>query len=349
MHPNVIETIECDHNFGFALKVKNPFFKLYNLNIDPKLVVPILESVDKKSTNHFDGTILLVEELGRYFHDFLELFPKLASLKANNKKFKLILNSQQEIPNKDKVFMNMLRNNDYNDVNMGGRYNFSYLLDFLKKYDIEFECHNFESKSEISADYAYIFYSKKELGGYYLKDHEVGSIVANKELDFMENKEYTQTYSLFPGIDDPGINVLRNFFPKHSIVKNKKTFIGRRPDVWIDRGLEGYDIVQEYFKNIGYEIVDLEDLNLFEQIKTIQESEFIVSLVGSSLINSLLCGPGNHVLILNALPYNSQIVFLRCLDEANVDVKNIYCGRNGNDIIKYIENSKSSFLKLFLN
>ena len=52
----------------------------------------------------------------------------------------------------------------------------------------------------------------------------------------------------------------------------------------------------------GYRIVHLEDLDLMEQIKTVQESSRIVCLYGSALVNTSLCSKDTKILAINYTP-----------------------------------------------
>lgn len=353
MHPNIVK----EFNFGdtgSVVKVRDPFFKVNAPKSHRKgehnyLVLPIIEEFKKSDTKHFDGNVVFLPLVGRYFHEFLESFPRIISLINNNEKFKVVFLSETESIVDDKYFIGMTNITDI------GHMKYKYILDFFDFIGIEFECLNVKHGTEFSADYSYVFYRKSEC----LLNYGWGPVYIKNKIDFKDKEDYIQVEVLYSGdstvtwVDTA--KMMRNFLPKYDVIKNKKIFIGRNENVFKDRSIKNYKYIENYFKSLGYEIIYLENYKMLDQIKIVQESERVVSIAGSSFINALLLNDKARALSIHT-SFNINFPFYTTVfDIMGIDQKQVYFGIRDNEIpdgIEILDNIKSSnsfFIKSFLN
>lgn len=349
--------IEKEFNFGTTgtiVKVKDPFFKIHAPRSHRKgeynyLVLPIIEEFKKSETKHFEGNVVFLPLVGRYFHEFLESFPRIISLLNNNEKFKVVFLSETEGVVHDKYFIGMT---DITDI---GHMKYKYILDFFNFIGIEFECLQIRAGTEFSADYSYVFYRDANA----LLNYGWGPVYIKNKIDFKNKEDHIQVEILYSGDSTAtwvdSAHMMRDFLPKYKTIKNKKIFIGRDENVFKDRSIKNYKILEDYFKSLNYEIVYLENHKMLDQIKIVQESERIVSIAGSSFINALLANQESRVLSIHT-SFNINFPFYTTVfDRVGIDQKQIYFGVKENEIpdgIEIVENIKSSnsfFIKSFLN
>jgi len=134
----------------------------------------------------------------------------------------------------------------------------------------------------------------------------------------------------------------RNFKP---LIKNtipgKKIFITRDTKKFMDRSIENSDLLTNYMKNKGFEILYQEHLTMPEQISYVTEAECIVSLVGSSFINVMFCNPDTQLFIIHTDKSQDFGIYFNQSARYDIDAKTIYCDPDGNSIIDYFETSSN--------
>ena len=107
-------------------------------------------------------------------------------------------------------------------------------------------------------------------------------------------------------------NFFKDFIDDKNIVPTKKVFVSRkrvedenrtspfitnnRPD-WNDKRIDDHDLLEDYFKNLGFEIVYPEDFENFKhQITFFYSVKTIASLTSSGLTNAIFMQPGGNVI-----------------------------------------------------
>jgi hypothetical protein len=320
---NVIKEIDISENLKL-LKIKNPKFKFYhNLKFTNAGRIihdsPIVsEFVDRPKNK---GSYLLFYTTQRYYHDILELIPKIIALRLQGEEFKVILcinpNLTNRIENGIAVGMDKKITEPLNEYR-----SLPYFKEFLDSEGIEFECMFLNDVDNFSCEYSYQFYYKK-----------IGKINLFKdwgdvEQEVLEECNYEYNYVLHTLYDEPPaklnnldclnvdgyyrashsffnpreieydhINILKEYYGTHQVITGKKIFISRRnfPDRRVSNELK----IEEYFENKGFEILCAENYTIPEQLKIVQESEYIVGIAGAGLINTMLCTNETKILVLD--------------------------------------------------
>ena len=71
---------------------------------------------------------------------------------------------------------------------------------------------------------------------------------------------------------------------------------------WTDRvpSKKDEERIEKFFKESGYEIVDLSDYpSLFDQAKLFNSAKYVVGLAGASFLNTMFCSKQANILVLN--------------------------------------------------
>ena len=94
------------------------------------------------------------------------------------------------------------------------------------------------------------------------------------------------------------LNTLKN---NNQIVKGKKFFISRQNCG--ARNLINESDVAKKLKNYGYQMIDLNDMDILKQIKMFSRADTIISPTGSGLANIVFCNPGTKIIEISPI-YN---------------------------------------------
>lgn len=118
--------------------------------------------------------------------------------------------------------------------------------------------------------------------------------------------EYSDGYDYFIryGIDKFKEKVLSTLDRKE--IKSKGVYISRvnttkvyesryGPDLFRDRCYTKEDFFENYFKNIGYEVIYLENLIYKKQLEVLLNTKNIVALHGSGLVNTFVCDEDTNI------------------------------------------------------
>ena len=268
---------------------------------------------DSGIENDISGSVFVTEYTAKMFHAFMELIPRLIHLKKIDPDFILVLIGDQSIT-EEGLFSGL---SDQNIENKDR--NSSYLKFFIDLLKINTICLNvsdlIEDFNEISADYGYISYDKKP--GYYIRAYSAHEQIWSKELNIdsahSEYDHYHMYYTLPEPDDFTAIEEMRTFFEQYKIpITDKKIYISRKNFI---RGFSHERQIEDYMASKGYEICYPEDLNPIDQYKLYVSSKEIVCLIGSSIVNALLCTDGSTVKIIahedpndpNMLPSMSRV------------------------------------------
>jgi capsular polysaccharide biosynthesis protein len=114
-------------------------------------------------------------------------------------------------------------------------------------------------------------------------------------------------YTLPEPQDFTAIEEMRKFFEQYRIpTTDKKIYISRKN---FDRGFSNEKQIESYMKSLGYEICYPENLNPIDQYKLYVSSKEIVCLIGSSIVNALLCTDSSTVKIIGHEDPNDPNMF----------------------------------------
>ena len=336
-------------NLGFWIKVKDPsyLFRLKHNGTIPGVVHDF-----KKLDNHIDDSVLVVPLTRKYFHDVLEIMPLILTLKEQNEIFKVVFTSHENTENG--IFPSFLLNPEEGSESTG--VSLKYWYDFLNHFNIKYECKtisNTGTHNDFSANSGYIFYYS-DLGlGININDlfHNTTGLKGNAKNYGPRHKllNIPHSYQILPLFyytnllaSDSYEILKRNFKP---LIKNtipgKKIFITRDTKKFMDRSIENSDLLTNYMKNKGFEILYQEHLTMPEQISYVTEAECIVSLVGSSFINVMFCNPDTQLFIIHTDKSQDFGIYFNQSARYDIDAKTIYCDPDGNSIIDYFETSSN--------
>jgi hypothetical protein len=272
--------------------------------------------------------VFVIPYIEKYYHNFLELFPKILFLKSINPFFKLIIvtNQSTDINPKTKVFYSWEK--DFTDLD----HNLSNVKAFLEMSEIEYICTSIDSKffKEMVAQSAYIFFDFKKY-------------IGNKRPNFYPiNYDLPNSYPFHPTT----AQTADSLFPYLKIMKgihqdelrgNKKIYVSRKN--FPERKLDNEESLEVFLSANGYEIVYFENLSIIDQIKTVKSAKEIIILNGSSAVNCMLANPRTKVWVFN----NSADVvgiYEKASLEYNIEYNFIEMPNNdANWIIDYIKSN----------
>jgi hypothetical protein len=257
--------------------------------------------------NDISGSVFVTEYTSKMFHSFMELIPRLIHLKKIDPDFILVLIGDQSITNEGLFSGLSEQSTEKKDQNS------SYLKFFIDLLKINTICINVsdmvEDFNEISADYGYLFYDKKPV--YYTRAYSAHEQIWSKELNIdsphVEYDHYHMYYTLPEPQDFTAIEEMRKFFEQYRIpTTDKKIYISRKN---FDRGFSNEKQIESYMTSLGYEICYPENLNPIDQYKLYVSSKEIVCLIGSSIVNALLCTDSSTVKIIGHEDPNDPNMF----------------------------------------
>lgn len=247
----------------------------------------------------------------RYYHNLVELFPKLIKLKNIDPNFTFLLVSwTNEI--------NMKKNNK--DENSKDLY-FNYLIEFLNMLNIKYKFIYKENFNEIIFKNSYIFYEKQ------IPINFIQELNEHNDLphDFLEKKwdtvlsinNYSHSqlfYTTYPENNFYRLKYINNYINNKLNLKEdnypKKIFISRK-NFSVRKNTNIINInntkeknVEKIFEKNGYKIINMEDFNFLEQLKFSYNASVIACFVGSSTLNAFFSHKDIKIFYLN--PTNEE-------------------------------------------
>jgi len=317
-----------DKHFGkYALG--QTFYKLDETTVDRMTdfremlfheIHPVINKFnDTDIENDIDGSVFVTEYTSKMYHAFMELIPRLINLKKIDPNFTLVLIGDQFITNEG-LFSGL---SDQHTENKDK--NSSYLKFFIDVLKINTICLNIsdivQDFNQISADHGYVFYDKKPV--YYTRAFSTHEQLWSNELNIdsahIEYDHYHMYYTLPEPRDFTAIEEMRSFFEQYKIpITDKRIYISRKN---FERGFSNEKQIEEHMKSLGYEICYPEDLNPIEQYQLYVSSKEIVCLIGSSIVNALLCTDMSTVKIIGHEDPNDPHMF-SCMSKVWVDFLN---------------------------
>lgn len=319
-NPNIIEKIDID-NSQFILKVKDPQFHI----VYPSYTCesnPIVIKTEKNNNNHLAKTVFVIAYHPRYFHNMMEFFPMILTLREQVQDFTVVITYEAPVDPETGLFITMI--NGHKQPSMVGHCPVTefpqlFIHDFFKHFEIDFMCMNTNELKYKSFDYCYLFYVRNE-------STDGRNFLYDEGREFCKELQFENFHPLFMNEVNPlyrfskNVSLLRKYLSKYKSIKNKKIYISRKN--FIDRNNPEEEMLEQYFFNKGYEIVYLEKMGFSEQIKLVQESEKVVCIFGSALVNCMLGSESNK--IISFRPKDFQVTFYKhILQTYNIDYKEI--------------------------
>jgi capsular polysaccharide biosynthesis protein len=142
---------------------------------------------------------------------------------------------------------------------------------------------------------------------------------------------------------NPEINsfkILKDNYPKFDIIPGKKIYVSRKNSP--HRNVSEEEQIEEYFKKINYEIIYFENLTILEQSKVCQESEKIVCLYGTNLLNCGFCSNKTTVISIKYnIPSDSWTLnsaYNRIFKQNSI--KHVELSFNGDSLLPFIKQNE---------
>lgn len=306
-NPNIIEKIDID-NSQFILKIKDPQFHL----VYPSYTCesnPIVIKTERNDQNHTNKTVFVIAYHPRYFHTMMEFFPMILTLREQVQDFTVVITYEAPVDPETGLFVTMLDNHPQPEM-VGhcpvAPFPQLFIHEFFKYFEIDFICMNTEDIKYKSFDYCYLFYVKNE-------STDGKNFLYDEGREFSKDLQFDYFHPLFMNEVNPlyrftnNIKLLRKYLSKYKTIKNQKIYISRKN--FSGRSNPEEIFLEEYFYNKGYNVVYLEKMGLIEQIKLVQESEKIVCIFGSALVNCMLGSSQNNVISIR--PFDFQATFYK--------------------------------------
>lgn len=292
-------------DYQIAVKVANPL-----VYVDPSHPFPPQLSGFHDGVGAQGDNFIFVHAIPQYYHNILELFPRLLLLKDTGQHFTVVFIVDNLSPHG--ISYNMFRNSCRSFRNI------AHVLDFVLYTGIDFICVDEKTASSMRSKSAILFFDKR-------KWMSVNRKSENDSTIFYQNKDYYNYKFLQPCNPDDyqwAIDRMRILFPTNSIKKDRKIFISRSGTT--ERKFQHEKELEELMQDIGYEVVCMENMHLLDQVSLIHQSSKIVCEYGSGLVNTIFCSSQNRVLSVNHtkgyyVPYD---VFLKYINVpyAQIDV-----------------------------
>ena len=332
---NVVEKIDVDSS-QFILKIKNPQFHF----VYPSYTCesnPIVIKTEKNKHNHINKTVFVISYHPKYFHSMLEVFPMILTVLDNAGPVDVILTYEAPIDPETGLFVTMVEGHP--QPRMVGHCpvaNFPqlFIYDFFKHFNINLICMNTQDLMYKSFDYCYLIYLRNE-------SVDGKNFLYDEGKEFCSELEFEGFHPLFVGEINPfyrftkNLNLMRKHLPSSNVIKNQKIYISRKN--FTDRNNPQESLLEEYFYNKQYKIVYLEKMNFYDQIKLIQESEKIVCMFGSALVNCMLGSKLNNVISIR--PNNFQAIFYKHMFDMH-DIKYTEIVHDEESLLDLVKNNE---------
>ena len=326
-------------------------------------------------------TVFVTPFCPRYFHLLLECFPLILELKNKFNLTNLVMTAPMPLDEETGLFVHLTKKYKYPYVDNiqdnpfrvscldDIKSDFSIIPDFCKYFDINLICIPEHEFIGTSFDYAYFIYGENNIhvhDDYIFIDRELfneqgiekeieppNSLIPIKIMEeyantvsSLEIKKFTNFNILFPlkSRKNPEINsfkILKDNYPKFDIISGKKIYVSRKNSP--HRNVSEEEQIEKYFKELNYEIVYFENLTILEQSKVCQESEKIVCLYGTNLLNCGFCSNKTTVISIKYnIPSDSWTInsaYNRIFKENSI--KHIELNFTGDQLLPFIKQNRN--------
>jgi hypothetical protein len=333
---NIVEKIDVDSS-QFILKIKDPQFHF----VYPSYTCesnPVVIKTEKNKNNHINKTVFIIPYHPRYFHNMMEVFPMILTVLDNVGAVDVVLTYEAPIDPETGLFVTMVDNHP--QPKMVGycpveSFPQLFIYDFFKHFNINLTCMNTQDLMYKSFDYCYIIYLRNE-------SVDGKNFLYDEGREFCKELEIEGFHPLFVGEVNPlyrftkNLNLMRKHLPLPSIIKDQKIYISRKN--FTDRNNPEESFLEEYFYNKQYKIVYLEKMNFYDQVKMVQESEKIVCMFGSALVNCMLGSELNNIISIR--PNNFQVMFYKHIFDMH-NIKYTELVYDQESVLELVKNNES--------
>jgi hypothetical protein len=292
MNEHIVKQIDLTED-AFAYKVKDPVYHLMfrgaSFNVAPYV------AYFGEGKNRINETVAPFYFAPQYFHNFLEIFPKIIKLKQQGEDFKILLITNYYIDKETGLPEILIEGSP---VNISSD-NCIYLKEFYKKMGIDLMFISFDDFQATSFDYSYVFYEKSidksDFSFWKLWANELKIYCQEYKFNCFSQDLFLEGHGMRHYLGN--IEIMKSFFPKQETNQNKHIYISRKN--FYARKIDNEVEIEKYMIENGYEVVYLENHSVEDQVKIVRESSKIVCLSGSSLVNCMLANPGTKVIELS--------------------------------------------------
>lgn len=259
---NVVNVVEINES-EIAIEVANPIFSFRN-----SYGVPFQPTVTSYSSySNQNRAVLVFPVIPQYFHNFLEIFPKILNLK-DQKNFTVVLVYPGE-KNEDGVFNSLIHANPKAESNA------SHIKDFLDFVGVDYVCLSPDELLASRFSSVFLYYDDS-------------NYLINDPSYFFNGKPYKISHFLqVPKIHilRKNVNLIRSLFTQSGLISGKKLFVSRKKTM--DRPYVYVNEMESLMKDLGYKITYFEDMRWIDQVKEVMSSENVVCQYGSALVNCM--------------------------------------------------------------
>lgn len=143
------------------------------------------------------------------------------------------------------------------------------------------------------------------------------------------------------------IDVYREIFYKPDLLPENKIYISRKD---ARRRYVDQDDIEEYFRSIGYNIVELSGMSFLDQVKLFNSATHVAGFSGSGLTNIMFCHSGTKILeIRNKENFDpSEFHEFGIYLDLDYNVTNTFSDSPG-EILEILKSKKSDSIRRFLS
>jgi hypothetical protein len=271
---------------------------------------PTVTRFNLSKSNLIEENVFIYQFTPRYYHNLVELFPKLIKLKKIDPNFVFLLvcwsppdqmgHSLDEEPrySKDQYY--------------------NYLIEFLDLLEINYRFIHKEDFNETSFKTSYVFYENfnAECDGFEQHWDKSLSIkgyshchmyYTTNPFYIIESLKYIWDYF---NSSDHNLNLQQdNSCYPEKIFISRKNFYSRKNRNTINKTNKfKEEAVEKVFEENGYHVVSMEDFTFLEQLKLSHNAKIIACFVGSSTLNAFYSNKDIKIFYLNPLneEYNNE-------------------------------------------
>ena len=319
----------------FAIQFYNAILDIKNINLNgdpnPKIKSLLLnKDFDEQTKNFFtqnsyqeyNQNSLVIPITGQYFHDIVDVFGNILRI-IENKINPLVL------------FINK-NNLNFFETNF-------YFFEILNYFNINYKI--IDQNIDYIKTNPIFFYHKipyLKRNGNYPEELEINPAGCFFEPSISETKFINGGILHFKEV----IDIYRKYFYNENIKNDKKFYIKRKN---FRRDIKDSEKLENYFLNKGYEIIELDNMSFFEQIKIFNSAKYLISFSGSSFTNIIFCKPNTKILEIRNKKNFEVLEIKEISNILDLDFNSLNAFfDNSEDILKELNSKNSERIKQFL-
>ena len=271
---------------------------------------PTVIGFDFNESSLSKENVFIYQFTPRYYHNLVELFPKLIKLKEIDPDFVLLLVSWFP-PNTMSDLVSEAQNDNKDQY-------YDYLIEFLNLLEIKYKFINQENFNQTTFKNSYVFYEKfnGECDGFEQHWDKPLSIKGYSHCHMFYStdpfyivKSLKYIWDYFNN-SNHNLNLQQdNFCYPEKIFISRKNFYSRKDRNIVNKNNKfKEEAVEKVFEENGYSIINMEDFTFLEQLRLSHNAEIIACFVGSSIFNAFYSNKDVKVFYLNPLnqEYNNE-------------------------------------------